>query len=145
MLILSQSVNKHGRHRQILFVVGPFLKKSSPTKTLGQMNWNLIGSTYGRFCIKFPQSRMKGERHRLSPLAPSLFFIQFQICSFCKMFIIMGYKQAIYYFSLEFVKCNFYVQNLDLNELFRVIKDDYLFYFGKVSQIILRLYMYHAA
>ena len=32
------------------------------------MNRNLVGSTYGRFCIKFPQSRMKGERHRLSPL-----------------------------------------------------------------------------
>ena len=26
------------------------------------MNRNLVGSTYGRFCIKFPQSRMKGER-----------------------------------------------------------------------------------
>ena len=23
-----------------------------------------MGSIYGRFCIKFPQSRMKGERHR---------------------------------------------------------------------------------
>jgi hypothetical protein len=33
------------------------------------MNRNLVGSTYGRFCIKFPQSRMKGERHRLSPLS----------------------------------------------------------------------------
>jgi hypothetical protein len=32
------------------------------------MNRNLVGSTYGRLCIKFPQSRMKGERHRLSPL-----------------------------------------------------------------------------
>jgi hypothetical protein len=31
-----------------------------------KMNRNLVGSTYGRFCIKFPQSRMKGERHRLS-------------------------------------------------------------------------------
>jgi hypothetical protein len=30
------------------------------------MNRNLVGSTYGRFCIKFPQSRMKGEQHRLS-------------------------------------------------------------------------------
>jgi hypothetical protein len=30
------------------------------------MNQNLVGSTYGRLCIKFPQSRMKGERHRLS-------------------------------------------------------------------------------
>jgi hypothetical protein len=31
------------------------------------MNRNLVGSIYmyGRFCIKFPQSRMKGERHRL--------------------------------------------------------------------------------
>jgi len=25
------------------------------------MNRNLVGSTYGRFCIKFSQSRMKGE------------------------------------------------------------------------------------
>jgi hypothetical protein len=32
------------------------------------MNRNLVGSTYGRFCIKFPQSRMKGERHRASSL-----------------------------------------------------------------------------
>ena len=37
------------------------------------MNQNLVGSTYGRFCIKFPQSTMKGERHRLSPL--SLYFL----------------------------------------------------------------------
>jgi hypothetical protein len=45
------------------------IKKSSPLKLLGQMNRNLVGSIYGRFCIiKFPQSRMKGERHRLSPL-----------------------------------------------------------------------------
>jgi hypothetical protein len=26
-----------------------------------KMNRYLVGSTYGRFCIKFPQSRMKGE------------------------------------------------------------------------------------
>ena len=42
-------------------------KKSSPLKLL-------IGSIYmyGRFCIKFPQSRMKGERHRLSSLSHHL-------------------------------------------------------------------------
>jgi 3-methyladenine DNA glycosylase Tag len=28
------------------------------------MNRNLVGITYGRFCIKFLQSRMKGEQHR---------------------------------------------------------------------------------
>jgi hypothetical protein len=35
------------------------------------INRNLVGSIYmyGRFCIKIPQSRMKGERHRLSPLS----------------------------------------------------------------------------
>jgi hypothetical protein len=33
------------------------------------MNRNLVGSTYGKFCIKFPQNRMKDERHRLSPLS----------------------------------------------------------------------------
>ena len=31
------------------------------------MNRNLVESTYGWFFIRFPQSRMKGERHRLSP------------------------------------------------------------------------------
>ena len=30
---------------------------------------NLEGSTYGRCCIKFPQNRMKSERHRLTPLS----------------------------------------------------------------------------
>jgi hypothetical protein len=38
-------------------------RKSSPLKLLSHMNRNLVGSIYmyGRFCIKFPQSRMKGE------------------------------------------------------------------------------------
>ena len=46
-------------------------KKSSPLKLPSQMNRNLVGSiyVYGRLCIKFPQSIMKGERHRLSPLS----------------------------------------------------------------------------
>jgi hypothetical protein len=41
----------------------------SPLKPNSQMNRNLEGSTYGRFRIKFAQNRMKGERHRLSPLS----------------------------------------------------------------------------
>jgi hypothetical protein len=45
VLILSWSINKHGRHRQFLFLIGWFLK------LLCQMNRNLVGSTYGRFCI----------------------------------------------------------------------------------------------
>jgi hypothetical protein len=71
LLISSRSVNKHGHHRQFLFLIGRYLKKSSPLKLPSQMNWNLVGSiyVYGRLCIKFPQSRMKGERHRLSPLS----------------------------------------------------------------------------
>jgi hypothetical protein len=44
-------------------------KEKTQTKRNCQTNRNLMGSTYGRFCIKFPQSRMKGERHRLSPLS----------------------------------------------------------------------------
>ena len=49
-------------------------KKSSPLKLLSHMNRNLVGSIYmyGRFCIKFPQSKMKGERHRLSSLSLQL-------------------------------------------------------------------------
>ena len=59
-------------------------KKYSPLKLLSHMNRNFVGSIYmyGRFCIKFPQSRMKGERHRLSVTEPlvylawPLFFMQ---------------------------------------------------------------------
>jgi hypothetical protein len=42
-----------------------------------KMNRYLVGSTYGKFCIKFPQSRMKGERHSW---ASSYFW---QICRRC--------------------------------------------------------------
>jgi hypothetical protein len=43
MHISSRSVNKHGRHRQFLFLIGPFLRnKSSPLKPLVQMNQNLV-------------------------------------------------------------------------------------------------------
>jgi hypothetical protein len=37
----SQSVNKHGHHRQFLFLIGQLLKKCSPLKAHGQMNGNL--------------------------------------------------------------------------------------------------------
>ena len=46
LLILSRSVNKHGHHRQFLFLIGWFLKP------LGQMNRNLIGSIYGMSSMK---------------------------------------------------------------------------------------------
>jgi hypothetical protein len=52
LLISSRSVNKHGHHRQFLFLIGWFLKKSSPLKPLGQMNQNLVGCIYGRSSIK---------------------------------------------------------------------------------------------
>jgi len=51
-----------------LFVIDQFKQKSS-LKPFGQIDWNLIESTYGRFCIKFPQSKMTDERRRLSPLS----------------------------------------------------------------------------
>jgi hypothetical protein len=55
-------------HRCFLPSFGSFGQAVSEEKI---MNQNLVGSIYmyGRFCIKFPQSRMKGEQHRLSPLS----------------------------------------------------------------------------
>ena len=99
LLISSRSVNKHGYNRNLAgsiygmssMKIAHFVligwqnmattcnscfwlvdsKKSSPLKLLSHMNRNLVGSIYmyGRFCIKLPQSRMKGERHKLSPLS----------------------------------------------------------------------------
>ena len=74
LLIQFRSVNKHGRHRPFLFLIGHFLNIFFSI-TAQPNDQNLVGSTYGRFCNKFPQSRMKGERHKLSPLSLQ-FFIQ---------------------------------------------------------------------
>jgi hypothetical protein len=41
---------------------------SSPLKHSCQMNKHLVGSTYGKICIRFPQNRMKDEQQ--SVLAP---------------------------------------------------------------------------
>ena len=45
-------------------------KKSSPLKQSSQMNRNFVGSTYRRFCIKFPQNRMKDEQTQAPPTEP---------------------------------------------------------------------------
>jgi ABC-type phosphate transport system auxiliary subunit len=42
------SVNKDGQHRQFVLLIGRLIKQSSPLKPLGQMNRNLIGSSYGK-------------------------------------------------------------------------------------------------
>jgi hypothetical protein len=69
--ISSITLNHTWPPHAILVSDGSISKKSSPLKLLSHMNRNLVGSIcmYGRFCIKFPQSRMKGKRHRLSPLS----------------------------------------------------------------------------
>jgi hypothetical protein len=40
LLIYFRSVNKHGHHRQFLFLIGWFIKKSSSLKPLDQMSIN---------------------------------------------------------------------------------------------------------
>ena len=77
MLISSRCVNKHGRYRQSLFLVGQFLKKSSPLKPLGQMNWNLIGSNYGRSSIKIAH---------FAPIYNQHMQFLFLVCRFMKIF-----------------------------------------------------------
>jgi hypothetical protein len=39
------------RNKPFLFLIGWFLKKSSPLKLLSGMNWNLVESMYGRSSI----------------------------------------------------------------------------------------------
>jgi hypothetical protein len=53
LLISWQSVNKHGRHPQVILVSDWLIsKKSSPLEPLGQMNRNVVGSILGRSTIK---------------------------------------------------------------------------------------------
>ena len=54
----------HTTHMAAFFVINQC--KKSFLKPCGQINWNLVGSSYGRFCIKFPQNKMTGEQHRAS-------------------------------------------------------------------------------
>jgi hypothetical protein len=108
LLIPFWSVNKHGRHRQFLFLIGRFLKqhrcilpscgsfgkavledkifRNRPIRNknclwrpclltfliwncFAKMNRYLVGSTYGRFCIKFPQSdNLLMDRDEMSSL-----------------------------------------------------------------------------
>ena len=65
LLISSLSVNKHGHHRQFLFLIGWFLKKNSPLKPLCQMNRNLVGCIYGRSSIKSANNKYGCHRQFL--------------------------------------------------------------------------------
>jgi hypothetical protein len=49
-------------------------KKSSPLKPSSHMNSNLVGSTYGRFCIKFPPIEWKVSDTGSAHWTSSLFF-----------------------------------------------------------------------
>ena len=67
LLISSRSVNKHGRHRQFLFLDGQFLKKINYVlQPLSQMNRILVGSISGRSSINnanFVPIRKRHGRH----------------------------------------------------------------------------------
>jgi hypothetical protein len=59
--ISSQSINKYGRHRQFLFLVGWFLNLL--LKPLRRIKQNFTGSIYGRFSICFPHFFPIGQKH----------------------------------------------------------------------------------
>ena len=65
LLISFRSVSKHGYHMEFLFLIGRFLKIFLLWNclTICTETWVRSIYMYGKFCIKFPQSRMKGERH----------------------------------------------------------------------------------
>jgi hypothetical protein len=52
LLISSRSVNKHGRHRQFLFLIGWFLKNLLLWNRLAKWIEKLVGSILGRSSIK---------------------------------------------------------------------------------------------
>jgi hypothetical protein len=60
-----QKTNNKEQDNNVMHQMHSISKTSSPLKLLSHMNRNLVGSIYmyERFCIKFPQSRMKGEQH----------------------------------------------------------------------------------
>jgi hypothetical protein len=43
------------------YIIDDLLSLDSFGKTVSEKIFFLVGSIYGRFCIKFPQSRMKGD------------------------------------------------------------------------------------
>lgn len=51
-------------------------EKQSSLKPFSQIDWNLVGSRYGRFCIKLPRTKMVGELHRFSLLKKYSLLIQ---------------------------------------------------------------------
>ena len=91
MLISSRSVNKHGHHRQFLFLIGRYLKKSSPLKLSSQMNRNLVGSIYMYYMegsvLSFFKAEWKvgdtGSTHWASSLICELSVYLNEILSFC--------------------------------------------------------------
>ena len=65
MLISSQSVNKHGRHKQFLVLVGQILRIFSLETSIKHL---FTGSIYGRSSIKFPHFILIGQ-NKWSPWA----------------------------------------------------------------------------
>ena len=55
VLISFRSMYKHGHHRQLLFLIGRFLRIFS-SETVSQMIQNLVGSIYARSSIKIAHS-----------------------------------------------------------------------------------------
>ena len=95
---------------------------SSPLNLLCNMNRNLVGSIYmyGRFCIKFPQSRMKGERHRLSPLClwfcyfPFVFYFPYREGNTAPFVSYFPYKQG----NTALFVCYFHTPRVTHHHLF---------------------------
>jgi hypothetical protein len=91
LLISSRSVNKHGHHRQFLFLIGRYLKKSFPLKLSSQMNRNLVGSIYMYYMegsvLSFFKAEWKvsdtGSTHGASSLICELSVYLNEILSFC--------------------------------------------------------------
>ena len=106
MLIKFRSVNKHGHHRQFLFLIGRFLKKKFFSETAWPNEQKLRRKHHGRFCIHFPKAEWKVSDTGTAHWASSLCLKQINF---------RKYQRGNQIWTIQRQICNLFVLSRDLN------------------------------